>query len=177
MFALFNFSLNVLVQQNYELSNNTYSVRRHLYHFYQFSARKSSKPKIFNVFGIKKKVLNCSQMWISLWKWNTLNCLPPTTTIFTLCAYFKTFVTDFTTFWCSMKKKTLSQTLFERNLWQIFVSANISYFCTAWKVSVFGVILVRIFVHSHWFRIQSECGKRQTKITPNTDTFHAVQKF
>ena len=24
-------------------------------------------------------------------------------------------------------------------------------------------------------RIQSECGKRRTRITPNTDTFHAVQ--
>ena len=35
----------------------------------------------------------------------------------------------------------------------------------AQKVSVFGVILVRI---------QSECGKIQTGITPNTDTFHAV---
>ena len=33
------------------------------------------------------------------------------------------------------------------------------------KVSVFGVILVRI---------QSECGKIRTTITPNTDTFHAV---
>ena len=36
---------------------------------------------------------------------------------------------------------------------------------TAQKVSVFGAILVRI---------QSECGKMLTRITPNTDTFHAV---
>ena len=35
---------------------------------------------------------------------------------------------------------------------------------TAWKVSVFGVILVRI---------QAECGKIRTRITPNTDNFHA----
>ena len=32
-------------------------------------------------------------------------------------------------------------------------------------MSVFGVILVSI---------QSKCGKIQTRITPNTDTFHAV---
>ena len=34
-----------------------------------------------------------------------------------------------------------------------------------WKVSVFVVILVRI---------QSECGKIRTRITPNTDSFQAV---
>ena len=36
------------------------------------------------------------------------------------------------------------------------------------KESVFGVILVRI---------QSKCGKLGTRITPNTDTFHAVKGF
>ena len=36
---------------------------------------------------------------------------------------------------------------------------------TSWKVSVFGVILVRI---------RSESGKIRTRITPNTDTTHAV---
>ena len=52
---------------------------------------------------------------------------------------------------------------------------------TAWKVSVFGFILVRIFLHSDWIRrdtqylrIQSECGKMSTRITPNTDIFYAV---
>ena len=39
---------------------------------------------------------------------------------------------------------------------------------TAWKVSVFGVILVRIFPHSDWIR---------NRITPNTDPFYAVWKF
>ena len=37
--------------------------------------------------------------------------------------------------------------------------------CTAYKESVFGVILIRI---------QSECGKMRTRITPNTDSFYAV---
>ena len=37
--------------------------------------------------------------------------------------------------------------------------------CTAWKVSVFEVFLARI---------QSECGKIQTRKTPNTDAFHAA---
>ena len=51
---------------------------------------------------------------------------------------------------------------------------------TAEKVSVFRVILVRIFPHSDWIRrdtlrIQSECGKIQTIIIPNTDTFYAVR--
>ena len=36
---------------------------------------------------------------------------------------------------------------------------------TAWKVSVFGVIPVRI---------QFECGKIRTRITPNTGTFSSV---
>ena len=47
---------------------------------------------------------------------------------------------------------------------------------TAWKVSVFGVILVRIFLNSDWvsLRIQSECRKAQIRITPNTDTFYTV---
>ena len=37
---------------------------------------------------------------------------------------------------------------------------------TEYKVSVFGVILVGI---------QSECGKMWTRITPNTDTFQAME--
>ena len=56
-------------------------------------------------------------------------------------------------------------------------------------MSIFGVILVCIFPHSDWIRrdtdwirrdtpyllrIQSECGKIRTRITPNTDTFYAV---
>ena len=36
---------------------------------------------------------------------------------------------------------------------------------TAWKVSVFGVILVRL---------RSECGKIRTRITLNTDTFFSI---
>ena len=39
-------------------------------------------------------------------------------------------------------------------------------------MSVFGVILVRIFPH---FPDTSFPGKTRTKTTPNTDTFHAVQ--
>ena len=35
-------------------------------------------------------------------------------------------------------------------------------------MSVFGVILVRIFPHS------AEYGKMRTRITPNTDTFYEV---
>ena len=45
-----------------------------------------------------------------------------------------------------------------------FIAAILMSF-TAWKVSVFGVFLVRI---------QSECGKIQTRKIPNMDTFHPV---
>ena len=66
---------------------------------------------------------------------------------------------------------------------------------TTWKVSIFGVFLVRIFPHLDWIRrdtsylpalspnagkilrslrIQSECGKMRTRKYPTTDTFHAV---
>ena len=58
------------------------------------------------------------------------------------------------------------------------------FFFAAWKLFVFGVILVRNFLHLdriheeiRYFvslRIQSECGKIRTRITPNTDTFYAV---
>ena len=49
-----------------------------------------------------------------------------------------------------------------------FFKKNISHLkvaITAWKMTVFGVILVRI---------KPECGKVWTRITPNTDTFYAV---
>ena len=47
-------------------------------------------------------------------------------------------------------------------------------------MSVFGVILVRIFSHSKWIRrdaslrIQFKCRKMRTGITSNTDTFQIV---
>ena len=43
-------------------------------------------------------------------------------------------------------------------------------------MSVFGVFLFSIFLHSDKMRrdIQSKCGKIRTRKTPNTDTFHAV---
>ena len=47
--------------------------------------------------------------------------------------------------------------------------------CTAWKVSLFGVIPVRLFPHYYVsFRVQSKCGKIRTRITPNTDIFHEL---
>ena len=68
---------------------------------------------------------------------------------------------------------------FEKIKW--FCASNITLVFPAWNVSVIGVILVRIFSHSDWirrdtpysvsFRIQSECRKIRTRITPNMDTF------
>ena len=45
---------------------------------------------------------------------------------------------------------------------------SISSFHTAWEVSVFGFFPIRI---------QSKCGKIQTRKTANTDTFYAVSVF
>ena len=56
----------------------------------------------------------------------------------------------------------------------------------ACKVSVFELSLVRISPyslrintdrHGVSLRIQSKCGKMRTRKNPNTDTFHAVEKF
>ena len=61
--------------------------------------------------------------------------------------------------------------------------------CTAYKVSVFEVILVRIFpgfsriwteygerrsISLYSVRIWKNAGKMRTRITPNTDSFYAV---
>ena len=56
---------------------------------------------------------------------------------------------------------------------------------TAWKVSKYGVFSGPYFSafglnterYGVSLRIQSECGKMQTRITPNTDTFYAVLPF
>ena len=60
---------------------------------------------------------------------------------------------------------------------------------TLWKVSVFGVILVRIFpafsriwteygeipsISPYSVRILENAGKMRTRTTPNTDTFYTV---
>ena len=49
---------------------------------------------------------------------------------------------------------------------------------TAWKVSVFGVSLLRIFPHSDWIRYLSvfspNAGKYGPEKTPCLDTFHVV---
>ena len=48
----------------------------------------------------------------------------------------------------------------------VYIELSTQYITiTTWKVPVFGVILVRIFPHLDWIR---------TRITPNTDTFYAV---
>ena len=60
---------------------------------------------------------------------------------------------------------------------------RIQYPYTAWKVSKYGVISGPYFPvfglnterYSVSLRIQSEDGKIGTRITPNMDTFHAVE--
>ena len=77
-------------------------------------------------------------------------------------------------------KIILALLFFLYNLLKIVLTLLTHFSNTAWKVSVFGVILVRVFPHSNWvslriqsksFRIKSECGKIQTRITPNTGNF------
>ena len=55
---------------------------------------------------------------------------------------------------------------------------------TVRKLSVFGVLFVCVFPHLEWIRtntpysvslrIQSKCREMQTRKTPNTDTFYAM---
>ena len=81
-------------------------------------------------------------------------------------------------------KIILALLFFLYNLLKIVLTLLAHFSNTAWKVSVFGVILVRVFPHSNWvslriqsksFRIKSECGKIRTRITPNTGNFYAVK--
>ena len=81
-------------------------------------------------------------------------------------------------------KIILALLFFLYNLLKIVLTLLTHFSNTAWKVSVFGVILVRVFPHSNWvslriqsksFRIKSECGKIRTRITPNTGNFYAVK--
>ena len=61
-----------------------------------------------------------------------------------------------------------------RHVWNSHNSWNIWHWNTAWKVLVFGVILVLIFLHSDWiWRNTGE--KMRTRITPNKDTFYTVK--
>ena len=75
-------------------------------------------------------------------------------------------------------RKLMFYTIYHLNLMHYYSSQKcniaVNYYrkkhYTVWKVSVFGVFLVRIFPHSDWIRRDTErYGK-----TPNTDTFHAV---
>ena len=70
-------------------------------------------------------------------------------------------------------------------LWNILLSflSPAFYFnsCTAWKVSKYGVFLVRIFPHSDWIRrdtsysvLSPNAGKYGPEKTPYFDTFHTV---
>ena len=81
-------------------------------------------------------------------------------------------------------KIILALLFFLYNLLKIVLTLLTHFSNTAWKVSVFGVILVRVFPHSNRvslriqsksFRIKSECGKIRTRITPNTGNFYAVK--
>ena len=78
-----------------------------------------------------------------------------------------------------MKIILLALLFFLYNLLKIVLTLLTHFSNTAWKVSVLGVILVRVFPHSNWvslriqfksFRIKSECGKIHTRIN-----FYAVK--
>ena len=66
---------------------------------------------------------------------------------------------------CSKSTMEISLRYVKSSIFYLKMVSLIFLQYTAWKVSVFGVILVRI---------QAECGKIRTRITPNTDNFHAV---
>ena len=74
---------------------------------------------------------------------------------------------------CNAPSEFCCWTQIKKDIWkqstdlQDFQSLNDlkTYLFTAWKVSVFWIILVRIFPHSDWIR---------TKITPNAHSFYTV---
>ena len=63
--------------------------------------------------------------------------------------------------------------VFKKNLQQA-LHKKCPYLELFW--SVFSRIGLNTERYGVSFRIQSECGKIQTRITPNTDTFHADEK-
>ena len=76
-----------------------------------------------------------------------------------------------------------SSTGYQKTLWMLNLNIKkLTTQLTAWKVSIFGVILVRMFPHLDWIRRDAEylsvfspkCGKIRTRITPNMDTFYSV---
>ena len=75
-----------------------------------------------------------------------------------------------------LKKKLEDMHLF-------IVSKLVEHYVKSVRIQCYsGPHFSRIFPHSDWIRkdgvslrIQSECGKMRTRITPNTDTLHAVR--
>ena len=66
--------------------------------------------------------------------------------------------------------------------YQIYGYRSYQIYVTAWKVSVFGVILVRIFQHPDGIRRDTSylsvfSPNTDTDITPDTDTFYTVYFF
>ena len=107
-----------------------------------------------------------------------LKCL----TGFWVCLWLRaldSFVIFFLRHWkVEWKKVNLNLHYLEVLYWSI--GKNWVLFCTVQKVSIFGVFLVRIFIHSDcrdlfWkLRIQLECRKIRTRNTSNADTFYTI---
>ena len=98
--------------------------------------------------------------------------MPLTTGLRFLCNFF------FEALESRVEKGESELTLFRSALLEYW--ENWALFCTVQKVSIFGVFLVRIFIHSDcrdlfWkLRIQLECRKIRTRNTSNADTFYTI---
>ena len=98
------------------------------------------------------------------------------------------------TFRIRQRKPANFLSLFDQFTWLLIKYIFLT--TTAWKGSVFGVILDHIFPYSYdvffldfqvkaferfkdsrFLRISSKCGKMRTRITPNTNIFYTVHDY
>ena len=148
--------------------------------FTDFTARNMSEHVFYfisnSIFGFRLELLRVFHVFILKVAFDKIRNrkTPDTDSIFTFISlHFSVVVqveNDYLVLWlCVPETTTFSFNPFRAHHGHI----------TVWKVSVSGVFLVRIFLHSDWIRrdtlrIQSKCGKIRARKTPNTDTFHAV---
>ena len=106
-----------------------------------------------------------------LYKVNGRQCLEKMENLMSICQFYQ--LMDVYQFIDNKAKGRISKRVFEESkARQNFRKTNISYLLIrTWFVIVDSWLLR----YGKILRIQSECGKIQTRITPNTDAFHAVK--
>ena len=100
-----------------------------------------------------------------------------------LAIYFTFYLLQLHAAPCHRLKFPVSESVLKSRRSSLKVDSTVqSQIYTAWKVSKYGVFLVRIFPHSDWIRgftsylfvFSANAGKCGAEKTPYLDTFHAV---